>query len=67
LVAKVLPGHIDVVRNLLFESLSPGDVNTLGDIMSRARDHMRARPPRSAAPRKPHASEVSHDQANIDA
>jgi DNA-binding MarR family transcriptional regulator len=51
-LAKVLPGHIEVVRNLLFDSLSPRDLHTLGDIMSRARDHMRARPPRSAAPRK---------------
>jgi DNA-binding MarR family transcriptional regulator len=54
-VAKVLPGHIQVVRDLLFDSLSDQDVQTLGDMMSRARDHMRARPPRSAAPRKRHA------------
>ena len=51
-LAKVLPGHIEVVRSLLFDSLSDQDVHTLGDIMVRARDHMRARPPRSAAPRK---------------
>ncbi|MFC7674383.1 MarR family winged helix-turn-helix transcriptional regulator [Mycolicibacterium sp. GCM10028919] len=51
-VAKVLPGHVRVVRELLFDSLSAQDVRTLGDIMGRARDHMRARPPRSAAPRK---------------
>jgi DNA-binding MarR family transcriptional regulator len=51
-VAKVLPGHIQVVRDLLFDSLSERDVRTLGDIMGRARDHMRALPPRSAAPRK---------------
>jgi DNA-binding MarR family transcriptional regulator len=51
-VDKVLPGHIEVVRNLLFEGLSAKDVRTLGDIMSRARDHMRARPPRSAARRR---------------
>jgi DNA-binding MarR family transcriptional regulator len=51
-VAKVLPGHIEVVRNLLFDPLSGQDVRILGNIMSRARDHMRARPPRSAAPRK---------------
>jgi AcrR family transcriptional regulator len=50
-VAKVLPGHIQVVRDLLFDSLSDQDVASLGDVMSRARDHMRARPPRSAAPR----------------
>ncbi|MCW2663627.1 MAG: transcriptional regulator [Mycobacterium sp.] len=58
LVAKVLPGHIQVVRNLLFDSLSDEDVHTLGEIMSRARDHMRALPPRSAAPRKHRASEA---------
>lgn len=51
-VADVLPGHIQVVRQLLFESLSAQDVRTLGDIMSRARDHMRALPPRSAAARR---------------
>ena len=51
-VAKVLPGHIQVVHDLLFDSLSDQDVQTLGDIMSRARDHMRAGPPRSAGPRK---------------
>jgi DNA-binding MarR family transcriptional regulator len=51
-VADVLPGHIDVVHDLLFESLSERDVRTLGDIMSRARDHMRALPPRSAASRR---------------
>lgn len=51
-VATVLPGHIDVVRDLLFDSLSERDVRTLGDMMSRARDHMRTRPARSAARRK---------------
>ena len=50
-VAKVLPGHIEVVRDLLYGSLTEQDVDTLGDIMSRVRDHMRGRPPRSAAPR----------------
>jgi DNA-binding MarR family transcriptional regulator len=51
-VAKVLPGHIQVVNDLLFEPLSDRHVRTLGDIMGRARDHMRSLPPRSAAPRK---------------
>lgn len=53
-VATVLPGHIEVVRNLLFEPLSADDVATLGGIMSRALGHMRSRPPRSAAPRRRH-------------
>ncbi|HKV22580.1 MAG TPA: MarR family transcriptional regulator [Mycobacterium sp.] len=51
-LATVLPGHIDVVRNLLFDTLSDADVRVLGDIMGRARDHMRSLPPRSAAPRR---------------
>jgi DNA-binding MarR family transcriptional regulator len=54
-VAKVLPGHIQVVRNLLYGSLSDQDVHALGDLMSRIRDHMRDRPPRSAGRRKRHA------------
>jgi DNA-binding MarR family transcriptional regulator len=53
-VAKVLPGHIQVVRDLLYGSLSDQDVHTLGELMGRVRDHMRGRPPRSAAPRKRH-------------
>ena len=52
LVAKVLPGHIEVVRTLLYGALSEPDVLVLGDLMARVRDHMRDRPPRSAAQRK---------------
>ncbi|MGW3150288.1 MarR family winged helix-turn-helix transcriptional regulator [Streptomyces sp. NPDC001177] len=51
-VAKVLPGHIQVARRLLFDPLSDQDLHALGDIMTRVRGHMRAQPPRSAAPRK---------------
>ncbi len=50
-VEMVLPGHIQVVRELLFASLSDQDVRILGDVMARALDHMRARPPRSAGRR----------------
>jgi DNA-binding MarR family transcriptional regulator len=51
-LGQVMPGHIHVVRRLLFQPLSDGDVGHLGDIMTRVRDHMRAQPPRSAAPRR---------------
>jgi DNA-binding MarR family transcriptional regulator len=51
LFGRVLPGHIQVTR-LLFDPLTDDDLHHLGDIMTRVRDHMRARPPRSAAPRK---------------
>lgn len=52
LVGHVLPGHVQVVRRLLFDPLTGDDVGHLGDIMTRVRDHMRTQPPRSAAPRK---------------
>ncbi|GAB3659324.1 MarR family winged helix-turn-helix transcriptional regulator [Glycomyces tarimensis] len=52
LLERVLPGHVRVVRGQLFEPLSDRDLDRLGEIMSRVRDHMRAKPPRSAAPRK---------------
>ncbi|MES9537527.1 MarR family transcriptional regulator [Actinomadura sp. NPDC000600] len=52
LLAKVLPGHIEVVSGLLFEPLSPDDVKALADLLVPVRDHMRSAPPRSAAPRR---------------
>lgn len=49
---RVLPGHVRVVRRLLLDPLAGDDLHRLDDIMTRVRDHMRAEPPRSAAPRK---------------
>jgi DNA-binding MarR family transcriptional regulator len=51
LVAHVLPGHVERVRQLLFEPMSRKDLAALGSILGRVRDHMRATPPRSARPR----------------
>ena len=51
LIAKVLPGHVDRVRELLFEPLTGKDLTVLGGVLGRIRDHMRAVPPRSARPR----------------
>jgi DNA-binding MarR family transcriptional regulator len=51
-VEQAMPGHVEVVKRLLFDSLSDADLAALGDVMTRVRDHMRAQPPRSAAPRK---------------
>ena len=59
LVDRVLPGHVQVTRRLLFDPLTDDDLHHLGDIMTRVRDHMRARPPRSAAPRKRRPSTTS--------
>jgi hypothetical protein len=52
LLDRVMPGHVEVARRLLLDPLSDDDLRHLGDIMTCVRDHMRARPPRSAAPRK---------------
>ncbi|HZX01479.1 MarR family winged helix-turn-helix transcriptional regulator [Kribbella sp.] len=51
-LAKVFPGHITVLDELLFAPLSRADIETLADILARARDHMRRTPPRSAEPRR---------------
>lgn len=52
LLAEVLPGHVEVVRDLLFAPLSRDDVGTLAGLLAPVRDHMRSTPPRSAAPRR---------------
>jgi DNA-binding MarR family transcriptional regulator len=63
LVDRVLPGHVQVTRRLLFDPLADDDLRHLGDIMTRVRDHMRAQPPRSAAPRKRRPGPTSHQGA----
>ncbi|WP_433205515.1 MarR family winged helix-turn-helix transcriptional regulator [Dactylosporangium sp. CS-047395] len=52
LVARVLPGHVERVHQLLFASMSGADLAALGAVLGRVRDHMRATPPRSAKPRR---------------
>ena len=42
LLGRVMPGHVLVVRRLLLDPLSQDDLDHLGDIMTRVRDHMRA-------------------------
>ena len=49
---KALPGHIEVLRELLFKPLTGDDVSALGTLLEPVLDHMRASPPRSAAPRR---------------
>ena len=51
-LAKVFPGHIAVLGDLLFAPLSRADIETLADILTRTRDHMRQTPPRSAESRR---------------
>jgi DNA-binding MarR family transcriptional regulator len=52
LIARVIPGHVEVVRQQLFSSLSRADTEVLRDLLSPVRDHMRTAPPRSAGPRR---------------
>lgn len=51
-VASVLPGHVEVVRRMLFDALVGDDLATLTGVLTRVRDQMRTAPPRSAAPRR---------------
>jgi DNA-binding MarR family transcriptional regulator len=52
LIQRLMPGHIEVVRDLMFDAMSDEDLHALAEIMTRARDHMRAQPPRSATARR---------------
>ena len=52
LLAKVLPGHTEVISHQLFQPLSRADAKTLAELLSPVRDHMRSAPPRSATPRR---------------
>lgn len=56
LLAKVLPGHAEVIEQLLFAQLEGDDVQALADLLVPVRDHMRSTPPRSAAPRRARGS-----------
>ena len=51
-IADVLPGHVEIVRQQLFASLSGPQTRELGDLLAPVRDHMRAAPPRSAGARR---------------
>lgn len=52
ILARVFPGHIALLDEMLFEPLEGADVEILAEVLGRVRDHMRAAPPRSAAPRR---------------
>ncbi|GAA1749992.1 MarR family winged helix-turn-helix transcriptional regulator [Aeromicrobium alkaliterrae] len=51
-LAKVFPGHVAILEDLFLAPLSRSDVETLADILSRTRDHMRRTPPRSVSTRR---------------
>jgi DNA-binding MarR family transcriptional regulator len=51
-LAAVFPGHVGLLRQLLFDSLDPDDVDNLARVLTKVRDQMRTIPPRSAKPRR---------------
>lgn len=51
-VARVLPGHVQVIKDLLLLPLSRQQVEDLFAVLEPARDHMRAAPPRSTRSRR---------------
>ena len=51
-IARVIPGHVEVLRQQLFAPLSLADTTALSDLLSPVREHMRASPPRSARSRR---------------
>ncbi|MET0492337.1 MAG: MarR family transcriptional regulator [Actinoplanes sp.] len=52
LLNKVMPGHVEVVQNLMMSALSRKDITTITDVLGRMRDRMRTAPPRSATTRR---------------
>ncbi|PWC03496.1 MarR family winged helix-turn-helix transcriptional regulator [Agromyces badenianii] len=48
LLERVLPGHVEVVREVLVDALEPSDREELTRLLGRVAAFMRARPPRSA-------------------
>jgi DNA-binding MarR family transcriptional regulator len=55
-LAQALPGHVEVLRELLFSALTDDDVSALAALLEPVLDHMRASPPRSATPRRRRAA-----------
>lgn len=49
---EALPGHVEIVRTLLFDAVPEKDARSLGKALGRIRDHIRALPPRSAQARR---------------
>jgi DNA-binding MarR family transcriptional regulator len=59
LLAKVFPGHTEVVSRMLFDPLPRADAEVLAGLLTPVRDHMRSTPPRSAAPRRRKGTQAS--------
>ncbi|TNC27739.1 MarR family winged helix-turn-helix transcriptional regulator [Amycolatopsis alkalitolerans] len=51
---KVMAGHQELVRRLMFESMTDADLAALLRVLGPVRDRLRQEPPRSAKPRRSH-------------
>jgi DNA-binding MarR family transcriptional regulator len=51
-IDRVIPGHVEVLRQQLFAALTSAQTQALGDLLAPVRDHMRTAPPRSAGSRR---------------
>ena len=51
-IDRVIPGHVEVLRQQLFAALTRAQTQALGDLLAPVRDHMRKAPPRSAGSRR---------------
>ncbi|GAA4712299.1 MarR family winged helix-turn-helix transcriptional regulator [Nocardioides conyzicola] len=55
-LTEALPGHVEVLRDLLFATLSDDDVTALTALLEPVLERMRARPPRSTTSRRRRAA-----------
>lgn len=51
-LATVLAGHVALLNELLFDPLGDDEIDRLGEVLGRIRDHLRQHPPRSAGARR---------------
>ncbi len=51
-LSRVLPGHVEVLKDLLFQPLTRDDTVALAGLLTPVVEHMRSAPPRSAARRR---------------
>ncbi|MGW0950343.1 MarR family winged helix-turn-helix transcriptional regulator [Streptomyces sp. NPDC002623] len=55
-LARVLPGHVDLVARELFGPLDEKDVTAMADVLTRVRDNLRSAPRRRTPRRRPKAT-----------
>jgi DNA-binding MarR family transcriptional regulator len=51
LLRQVMPGHVALVKELVFDAMPAADLATLQQVLGPVRDRLRQAPPRSARPR----------------